>query len=283
MDVFKLKNGASFPYLLSRSNAEVVACSGLKEKKFRDGSGLFLCEGEKLFSEAVEHGAPEKIFFCAELAERLSPRTVELFSDPRAAGRVYALSTPAFEKISTEKAPQGIVCSARFPSGFGKGAEAAARRLHSGERTVVLDEVRDPGNVGTVLRTAAAFGFRGAILVSCADPFGPRATRASMGAVFKLGIAAVDTAGEIRDAAATCGRRLVAADLKDDSLTLGADPILRDDVPVIGNEGHGISGDMRALCGASVRIPMAENTESLNAAAAAAVLLWEYSKVSKEQ
>ncbi len=278
MERFKLRDGASFPFISSRSNDEVVSCSKLSDKKYRDEARVFLCEGEKLFFEAILFGSPRKIFFCADRADALSERTLELLTDPSISGRVVALSTPAFEKISTEKAPQGVICAVDIPERYAEGGDAVKRALSGCRPTVVLDGVRDPGNVGGILRSAAAFGFSSAVLVSCADPFSPRATRASMGAIFKTEIAAIGSPEEITEEMIPDGRRLVAADLRPDSIKLQSGCFAPGDVPVIGNEGHGISDRMRALCGASVMIPMAEGTESLNAGAAAAVLMWEYSK-----
>ena len=125
---------------------------------------------------------------------------------------------------------------------------------------------------------AAAFGFASAILVDCADPFGDRAVRASMGAIFRIRVAETCDAGEAAELLASSGRRLVAAALTDDSATLGSFETSDGDVVVIGNEGHGISEKMLSVCSVTLRIPMAAGCESLNAGSAAAVILWEYGK-----
>ena len=135
--------------------------------------------------------------------------------------------------------------------------------------------------MGGILRTAAAFGFGSAILVDCADPFGDRAVRASMGAIFRIRITETGDPGEAAEQLARSGRRLVAAALTDDSETLGSFVTSEDDVVVIGNEGHGISDKMLRACTVTLKVPMEAGCESLNAGSAAAVILWEYRKNRK--
>ena len=283
MERFILKNGLSVPLVASRSNGLVVDAAKLTERKYREISGAFLLEGEKLFEEAVLWGEPVSVFVSSDHAERLSEKTLGYLSDPRLRDRVFALSASAFSKISTEKAPQGVIAAARIPD-FYRSGENGARELLAGDlRSLVLDGVRDPGNVGGILRSAAAFGFDGAILIDSADPFGDRAVRASMGAVFRMRTVAVRSAGFLRDAIGSSGRRLVASALSENSETLGEFLPSRRDVPVIGNEGHGISGETAEIADVTLRIPMAAGCESLNAGAAAAVVLWEYFKQSRKE
>ncbi|MBQ6263358.1 MAG: RNA methyltransferase [Clostridia bacterium] len=276
MNVIRLKNGAELRYISSRSNAEVVSASKLTMKKYREEQGLFLCEGEKLFEEAVLYGDPYAVFVSEDSVDRLSDKTAGYLSDPRFSDRVFLLSRPAFEKITTERSPQGVIASVRIPER--RGVRDAVSGLRSGESAIILDGVRDPGNVGGILRTAAAFGFGSAVLIDCADPFGDRAVRASMGAVFRIRITETESAVEAAEQLASSGRRLVAAALTDDSETLGSFEPSDDDVVVIGNEGHGISKKMLSVCSVTLKIPMAEGCESLNAGSAAAVILWEYRK-----
>ena len=141
-------------------------------------------------------------------------------------------------------------------------------------RYVVLDGVQDPGNVGAVLRTADAFGCTGALLLpGCADPYGPKTLRAAMGAVFRLPLYAVGLE-DLPRLLADAGLPLYGTALRHDTVDVRQRDLRRCAL-VIGSEGRGVSAEVLALCRETLRIPMSSHCESLNAAAAAAVLLWE--------
>ncbi len=263
----------------SRSNRDVVAISKLRDGKYRRQTGVFLCEGEKLFEEAFLFGRPKTVCLRRESVDTLSEKTVRYLADQSLAGKIVFLSDPAFEKITTERSPEGIICVSAFPEGFVSSSPDGAVSLSAGKRTMMLDSVRDPGNVGTILRSAAAFGFENVILLSCADPLSPRALRASMGAVFRVGLVEITDGAAFGRMIRDAGRRLVCASPGDGAETLGEGEIRPDDVVVIGNEGHGVSDEVLGAASTYLRIPMTETSESLNASAAAAVILWEYSKL----
>ena len=141
-------------------------------------------------------------------------------------------------------------------------------------RYVVLDGVQDPGNVGAVLRTADAFGCTGALLLpGCADPYGPKTLRAAMGAVFRLPLYTVGLE-DLPRLLADAGLPLYGTALRHDTVDVRQRDLRRCAL-VIGSEGRGVSAEVLALCRETLRIPMSPHCESLNAAAAAAVLLWE--------
>ena len=140
----------------------------------------------------------------------------------------------------------------------------------------MADCVRDPGNLGTMIRTAAAFGFDRIILGDCADLYHPRTVRASMGALYRMRIDVCTRMEPVIRALQLHGHRVIAAALQENSLTLGRDPLCADDCIVIGNEGHGVSPQVLGCADAVVKIPMEPDAESLNAAGAASVLMWEY-------
>lgn len=146
-------------------------------------------------------------------------------------------------------------------------------RLEKG-RYLVLDGVQDPGNLGTVWRTADAFGAAGLLLTgNCADPFGPKAVRASMGACFRLPVWKGER-GAVAGLLKVSGIPLYATALRKDTEDVRQVDMTKAAV-VIGSEGRGISEEMLDLCEKSLKIPMEEKCESLNAAVAAAVVLWE--------
>ena len=144
----------------------------------------------------------------------------------------------------------------------------------AGRRYVVLDTLQDPGNVGTILRTADAFHADGMFLVNgCADLYNPKTLRATMGAVFRCPVWTVG-AEELSALLKKSGIPLYGAALREDTLDARAVDYNRCAI-AIGSEGRGLTEGVLALCDRTIKIPMSEHCESLNAAAAATVLLWE--------
>ena len=151
-----------------------------------------------------------------------------------------------------------------------------------GRRWLVLDGVQDPGNVGTVWRTADAFGADGLILCNgCADPWSPKTVRATMGAVFRLPLyeGTLKNAAERLSAASV---PLYAAALREDTQDVRDVPLSTAAV-IIGSEGRGVSDEALSLCQKTVKIPMRARCESLNAAVAASVVLWEMARGELER
>ena len=256
-------------YISSRTNETVVSLSKLKDKKERDITGLYLCEGFKLCSEAV--GLTDVKYALIRENKAENEKYIDLCE--RSGGGIIVLSEGAFDKITTDKASDGVI----FVINKDKNGDICADEIIN-EKICALDSVRDPGNVGTILRSAAAFGFDRVIMWDSADIYNPKTVRASMGAVFKIKTTVVDNpVGFVRDLQKS-GRRVIATALSDNSMTLGKSKLERSDCPILGNEGHGVSPEVISACDATMIIPMSGMTESLNAAAAAAVILWEYGR-----
>lgn len=224
---------------------------------FRRQQGLFVCEGPKLLEEAERWRAEvDTIVTAAGLAMPEYPcaRRVE---------------TPAqvLSSLADTETPQGVVFTCKLPD------TALPDKLSLG-RYLVLDGVQDPGNLGTVWRTADALGAAGLLLTGpCADPFGPKVVRSTMGACFRLPV----WRGERREVAEllkASGVPLYATALREDTEDV-REVGLSGAAVVIGSEGRGISEEMLSLCERTLKIPMEDRCESLNAAVAAAVVLWE--------
>ena len=144
---------------------------------------------------------------------------------------------------------------------------------------MLLESVRDPSNVGAIIRSAAALGVDRLILSEdCADIYHPKAVRASMGTVFNQKIDRVADLKEVIKGLRESGRRVYAAALDASAEILGSFEKRGGDCIVIGNEGHGLSEETVAACSKSVMIPMCDRAESFNAAVAASILMWEFSK-----
>ncbi len=272
LDLFIKRYGAE--YIRSRSNPRVVSLSKLTDKKYRDENKIFMAEGVKLTEEALRFADVESVVFSVSAAEK-NPKAEYLVSLAVEKGaRVILFSDAAFEKISTEKAPQGVIAVVKYLED--KHISRDFSSWQNGKRLLMLDEIRDPGNLGTIMRSAEALGIDGVILSGCADIYGNKTVRSAMGTLFRLPLYITSDGGECVDVMKENGRRVLAAALGEHTLTLGEYETESSDCPIIGNEGHGISQTILDKCTACVRIPMAGETESLNASAAASCIMWEY-------
>ncbi len=228
---------------------------------YRRSCGEFLCDSPKLLEEALLWGADLHTVVCTD------PSALPVLPE---AVRGVQVPPDLMESISPAQTPQGVLAVCGLP-------DQALPETLEGRRYAVLDGVQDPGNVGTILRTADALYSDGLLLVGgCADLYQPKTVRASMGAVLRCpvwsctadeaeGLAVEQRHPPLRGGAAGGHRGRPGRGLRPRAIA-------------IGSEGRGLSAEMLALCDATVQIPMAEHCESLNAAAAAAVLLWELAR-----
>lgn len=240
-------------HITSLKNPKVTAWKALKDRKGRRESGCFLVEGRKMVEEALASAFDVETVLVQEGMELPDGLTMP----------VYELPEHVLAAVCDTKTPQGIAAVVRMK-------EQSAL----GKHIVVLDGVQDPGNVGTILRTLDAFEADGLVLLpGCADPFSPKTVRSSMGAVFRRPVWTC-TAETFAQVLRGSGLRLLGAALRDDTVDARAADYTRA-VLAIGSEGRGLSDEVLALCDETVRIPMSPRCESLNAAVAASVLLWE--------
>lgn len=225
-------------------------------RAYREETGEYLADGEKLWEEAVRWRAPIQRLVTTGGSPLTPPEGVEHIQVP----------PELMAYLSPMKSPQGAL--------FTLERRPAALPAPGKGRYLALDSLQDPGNVGTIWRTADALGADGLFLLGdCADPFQPKTVRATMGACFRLPVWEVELE-ELQGFATQSGLTLCAAALGENCATLGTAE-LKDCIVVIGNEGHGVSDQVLAACEKRVKIPMRERCESLNAAAAATILLWE--------
>lgn len=267
----RLPDKEVFMLLTSRTNPTVVATAALKEKKYRDREASFLAEGIKLFREAVAAGVEITRVF---VTSSLLPTVKELYPN----GEICEVSEAVFEKLSTEKSPQGVICVAKYLDKIHNINKIYNKMDFSGSdrRILLLSSLRDPGNLGTVIRSAKAFGCDEILLsADCADLYNPRTVRAAMGALFSQRITVVPDLSATVRAMTEGGYRVYAAVLDEKAERLDRMPIDRKTAFIVGNEGHGIAPDVVAAAGRTVYIPMAPGVESLNAAMAATVFLWQ--------
>ena len=269
--------------ITSRNNPKVKWAASLASKKGRDCERAFIAEGEKLSYEAFDSSLPvTHVFICESKKEKLLEKIskyngIDLYKNTE----VILLSDGAFEKISTENAPQGIITVIKYLDFF-RDIDIIYKEeffLGADERAIILSSVRDPGNLGSVIRSAAAFGVDHVILTSdCADLYNPKTVRSAMGSLFRVKVTRVADMKECISHLREIGRRVFSAELSDGAKPISSIGLSTYDLVIIGNEGHGVDPMLSAASTGSVYIPISKKTESLNAAVAAAVFMWEQGK-----
>lgn len=240
--------------LTSKNNPLIKETAALKDKKARKEQGLFLVEGWKMALECQKSDFEIERVFVAESYQGETPDCA-----------VTVVSDDVFRFLSDEKTPQGILCRVRIPD--------CTLQKPTG-KCLLLDGVADPGNVGTILRTANAAGYKVVYLTKdCADPFSPKSVRASMSGLFFTKI----YRGEREEILSILGEiPLLVADMDGENVFSFAAP--QEFVLAIGNEANGISKAVQARATHTVKIPMQEMQESLNAAISAGIIMYVLQK-----
>ncbi len=241
--------------ITSRKNPVIAEYRRLAaDRAYRAARHVCLGQGRKLLEEALSAGRTVISVLVPERLEDLEPSI-----------RQYRAAPELIDYVSPMKSAPELLFVCELP-------EAGPV---TGDRILLAEDMQDPGNVGTLIRTANAFGFDGVLLAgACADPFGPKAVRASMGAVFRRRVWTLP-AREAVETLRSQGLHLIAAALREDAQNLGDFAFPPRLALAIGNEGHGLSPELLNAADLVLRIPMEPGAESLNAAAAAAILLWE--------
>lgn len=245
-------------YITSRQNPLAVQVKKLnRDRAARRAAGLFPAEGPKLLEEAVKAGAAIHTVITARGTDVSCPEGVRRVEFP----------PDLLQSLCDTQTPQGVVFLSPIP-------DTAPPEILEGGRWLVLDGLQDPGNVGTIWRTADGLGADGVILVNhCADPFSPKTVRATMGACFRLPVYETQ-ASALPALLERSGLALYASALREDTAEIRTVPLSRCAV-VIGSEGRGVSQALLDWSEKTVKIPMRDRCESLNAAAAATIVLWE--------
>lgn len=245
-------------YITARKNPALQQARRLlSSRREREQAGLFAAEGTKLLQEAVRFAPGLDTVILAEGVEAELPEAVRRIRVPK----------DVLASLSTMDAPQGAIFLCRLP-------EPAPFEPTPG--MLLLDGLQDPGNLGTILRTADALDIPVALLEGCADPYSPKTVRASMGAVFRTKV--VQTTWT--EAQAACRRAGIPIGVT--ALSPGAEDLRRAEVAamavVIGSEGRGVRREILESAGQALIIPMNSRCESLNAAVAAAIVMWQMKK-----
>ena len=253
--------------MTSRENALIKEYRRLSgSRKRREETGCFVLEGARLVQDAAESGIALRTLLVSDDGARY-PEAAALQGIAR---RCYSIPNELAAYISDTEHPQGIFAVGEMP-------EAQPLTMQAGSY-LLLDELQDPGNLGTILRTAEAMGMTAVVLSAhCPDLFSPKVIRSTMGSGWRQKTVRVENLAESIAAWREQGLRCYAATLTSEALPLQKLPAGDCRAIVIGNEGNGVSREVIAACGGEVYIPMRGAAESLNAAAAAALCMWELS------
>jgi TrmH family RNA methyltransferase len=252
----------------SLTNQTVKDIRALSMRKVREEAGLFIAEGLKLVADAIEGGWPIRIFVHRAGEERpMLTKAIE--ATRRSGGEVLEVTPEILEKLSRRDNPQTVI------GVFAQRLEPL-RDVQPGQDSlwIGLDRVRDPGNLGTIIRTADAVGAEGVMLIGeTTDPFGIEAVRATMGSIFNIRLAAGSAADFL------AWRRNFAGEVVGTHLSGMADyravEYAMPSVLLMGNEQQGLPDDLSKSCDRLVKIPMAGRADSLNLAVATGVMLFE--------
>ena len=242
--------------ITSLKNPKVQGWKALKERKGRRESGCFLVEGFKMVEEAlISAFTVEAVLAQEDCLEELALR-------PECP--VYLLPAGVLAAVCDTKTPQGVAAVVRMINNAALGS-----------RLVALDGVQDPGNVGTIIRTADAAGLDGVLLsAQCADAFSPKVLRATMGRVFRMGLRVTeDLPGELNRLKQE-GFSVLSSQL-DGAPFYEREPVGERFCLVIGSEGNGVTPEVQQLATHRVKLPMRGGAESLNAAVAAGIMMYE--------
>ena len=245
----------------STKNDNVRKAKLISTKKGREETGYHFIEGDRLVREAVISGVQFGDAFIEEGHELWEA----VLSGSGA--NVFTVKRHIIEHLANTETPQWVCATVKTP-------DTAPPAEYPGGLIVALDEVREPGNMGTIIRTADAMGAAGILLSEgCVDPFSPKSIRASMGSAYHLPIWQCDIVSEIRKLH-NIGYVPVCGHLSGEE----ALPFIEDNVVlVIGNEGHGVSEEVASLC-ELYRLSMYGVAESLNASVAAGIIMYEIAK-----
>ncbi|MDR1630809.1 MAG: RNA methyltransferase [Oscillospiraceae bacterium] len=260
--------------ITSRNNEKIKAAVKLvASAEERRAQGLFVLEGARLCKDAFLSGVSMKTIFVTPDALKKYAAELDFLSGINA--ECFEITNEVAGKISDAATPQGIFCVCKTLDKKSNIDKIKHNGCAEPKKYIALDRIQIPGNLGAVCRTAEALGLDGVIVGGGCDIYNPKALRASMGALLRIPVfVADDLAAFVRDCTRS-GMRSYAAVPDADALPVTKADFSGCSLCVVGNEGAGVSAAVAAACSQAITIPMAGRAESLNAAGAAAVIIWE--------
>lgn len=253
--------------ITSGQNKALKQARSLSLRKGREKSGLFAIEGARAVGDAFRRGAELKYVFARE----------DYRGIPDVKCPVYILPARLFAELSETGAPQGILAVCKVK-------KASLSDIAPGENSLVIicENLQDPGNLGSIIRTADAVGACGAALTKgCVDLYNPKTVRATMSSIFAFPIATGVDISEAAERLKKAGVKIFAGALSDQATGLYDADFSGKAAIIVGNEGAGLSEKALALADHVIKIPMKGGAESLNAAAACAVMAYEHFRANQ--
>lgn len=253
--------------ITSKDNEIIKHIKKLADKKYRDLNNCYIIEGIKLVEEAIQEEAQiEKIIICEE-STKTSEISKNLMYEIAKYDCIY-VTEKIFKTISQVMNPQGIMAIIRKNNG-------RPTINYKEDIIIALDDIQDPGNLGTILRTVDSVGVKQLIVSKgTADVYNSKVVRSSMGAIFRVEVIEVDNLKDTIETIRRNGYELLVTSLQTDNSIY--DINYNKKVIVIGNEANGVSKEIQDMADKKVKIPMLGKTESLNASVATGVILYEY-------
>lgn len=259
------------PAVITSRKNEIIkkAAHLLSSTSFRREQNAFLAEGARLCADAADSGLSiQSVFYTEKAAQKYSAYLERILP---VASQAFLISDSVSELLSDTKSPQGVFCVLERPTVPKTAAAMDGQGCYIG-----LENLQDPSNLGAVLRTAEALGISGVLLLGdCCDPYGPKALRAAMGAVFRLPLFFEPEFSACASVLQEKGLFTAAAVPDPAAQDITRTTFPKGTVLLIGNEGAGLTPQTIAACNQRVTIPMLGRAESLNAASSAAILMWE--------
>ena len=256
-------------HITSGENSMLKKVSRLLQKKHRDAEAEFVAEGINSVKEAIINGADITFAVVREGFSKAGTENAQLLLElEEKVGTIVEVPDKLFDKLASSETPQGILVT-------------IAKKIYSKDEFftegnfVVLDRLQDPGNIGTIIRTADAAGYKGAIIIKgTADIYSPKVVRAAAGSLFRLPVLFSDSPENATALLRTAGKRIVCTTPHTRNFYYDVD-LTQDVAVVIGNEAGGACGFFIENADIAVKIPMQGTIESLNAAIAAGIIMYE--------
>lgn len=254
-------------YISSKDNSIYKLCQKLSKKKYRDKENKYIIEGYNLVKEALAGDADIDLIISREDVEDF----LNLTAKSGKSIATYAMETRLFSKLSDTESSQGVLAVVNKPD----YSANQIKKIFSEGNLVILDRLQDPGNIGTIIRTTEGAGYGGVCVVrGTVDVYSPKVVRASAGSLFRIPIIYIETEEKVIELMRKFNKRTVVSCLRDSHNYYEVD-LSNDIALIIGNEGKGCSDYFIKNSDVRVSIPMEGRLESLNAAVAAGILMYE--------